>query len=199
MRWLAAPLALLVLAGCGGDDSSEEASSPTTSTLETGPVEATAPEPEPESGPLVRICDRALAAQVRDVLAAQRYRGRLGQPIGTGSAGLSQCELEVPEGEVVFSLDVAQDAVRRYRIRITETAQFSGGEPDQAPHPVGVVGDRNLQGAGANWIPASHSLHSVRGNRWLTVSVTAPRVSDPRSKDAAVALSLYVYERLGSP
>jgi hypothetical protein len=193
VRWLAAPLAVLVLAGCGDDGSSDEG----TFTTGAAPAPTVASEPDP-AAPLVRICDRALADRVEQVLAAQGFRGQIGRPAATGSERLSQCRLDAGSAQVQFSLDAGRDAVRRYFNRITETAQFSGGDPEHAPHPVEGVGAARLAGHGANWIPNIHELLSVRGERVLIASVSASRLRDRQLRAAAVGLSLYVYERLRS-
>ena len=99
--------------------------------------------------------------------------------------------------EVSVSLDAASDAVRRYQFRVTETAQFSGGDPERAPHTVKGVGDRRLGGAGANWLPRIHLLLSVRGHRVLILDVSADDLDDDALEAAAIEISLDAWERLG--
>ena len=43
--------------------------------------------------------------------------------------------------------------------------------------------------ADANWIPALDSLLAVRGNRWLTVTISVPGHSDRRLRNEAAALA----------
>ena len=181
---------VLALAGCGGSDSDE-----TQTTIAAPTTVSTIPEPP--SGPMVRICDRGLAAEVTTALQEQGFRGRLGsQPTPSGEKRLSVCELQGRDAEVSISIDAAADAVRRYRNRVVESAQFSGGDPENAPHTVKGVGDRRLGGAGANWLPRTNLLLSVRGNRVLIVDVSAPPLSDPRLLEAAKTISLDTWNRL---
>jgi hypothetical protein len=60
------------------------------------------------------------------------------------------------------------------------------------------VGDRRLGAAGANWIPFLHQLLSARGKRVLIVTVNGGGLSDAERLAAAKAISLAVWERLGS-
>jgi hypothetical protein len=178
------------LAGCGGSDSG------TTSTRATPAIPTTTTEAP--SGPMVRICDRRLAMAVTAGLRGQGFRGRLGsEPSASGDKQLSVCELAGRGAEVSISVDAASDAVRRYHNRVTETAQFSGGDPNNAPHTVKGVGEPRLGGAGANWLPRTHLLLSVRGDRVLIVDVSAEPLSDPRLLDAARTISLAAWDRLG--
>jgi hypothetical protein len=126
MRRAAAPLiCLLLLSACGGDGGSNEVTRPTL------PTTTAATTTERPSGPVVRICDRRLAAAASAALREQGFRGRLGgMPVPSGTGRLSVCEMA--GAEVSVSLDAATDAVRRYQFRVTETAQFSGGDPEHA-------------------------------------------------------------------
>jgi hypothetical protein len=181
------------LAGCGGD--SDE---PTTQATATSPVPATTTTVEPPSGPMVRICDRRLAAAVTGALQEQGSAGRVRKPVPSGNARLSVCEMVGKGAEVSVSIDAATDAVRRYQFRVVESAQFSGGDPENAPHTVKGIGDPDLGGAGANWLPRTHLLLSVRGDRVLIVDVSADDLDDDDALLAAAkAISLDAYDRLG--
>jgi hypothetical protein len=187
-------LAAAVLAGCGGDDDDDRAAAPT-----AGTAPATTSTPAPASGPAVRICDRRLAGAATTVLREQGFRGHLGgKPIASGNSRLSVCELAGRGAEVSVSVDAATDAVRRYQFRVTETAQFSGGDPENAPHTVKGVGDPRLGGAGANWLPRTKLLLSVRGRRVLIVDVSADDLNDDALRDAAIQISLDAWERIAS-
>jgi hypothetical protein len=197
VRRAVVPIALAVsaaLAGCGGD--SDEA---TTQATATSPVPATTTTVEQPSGPMVRICDRRLAAAVTAALQEQGSAGRVGgKPVPSGNVRLSVCEMVGKGAEVSVSIDAATDAVRRYQFRVVESAQFSGGDPENAPHTVKGIGDPDLGGAGANWLPRTHLLLSVRGDRVLIVDVSADDLDDDDALLAAAkAISLDVYDRLG--
>jgi hypothetical protein len=179
-----------MLAGCGDSDDG------TTQATATSPAPTTTTQ-EPPSGPMARICDRRLATEVTAALREQGFRGHFGSdPTASGDKQLSVCQLAGRAAEVSISVDAASDAVRRYHNRVTETAQFSGGDPDNAPHTVKGVGDPELGGAGANWLPRTHLLLSARGERVLIVDVSAEPLSDPRLLEAAKTISLDAWDRL---
>jgi hypothetical protein len=181
-------LACAALAGCGGSGSEKAASSGLT-VLHT-PSTTTAARP---TGPLARICDRALAAEIRAALEANGVRPGLARhPRPSGGGLLSGCDL----GPVVLRLDAASGAVKRYQNRIVETAQFSDSIPSRVPRPVEGVGDPGLGRDGANWIPFLHQLLSARGERVLITSVDAPAPNDAARLAAAKAISLIAWERL---
>jgi hypothetical protein len=192
MRGAAAALICVALiSGCGDGDGSDEVAGTTAAT----PTVSTATEPP--SGPAVRICDRRLAAAATMALREQGFRGPLGgKPAPSGTPRLSVCELAGRGAEVSVSVDAATDAVRRYQFRVTETAQFSGGDPENAPHTVKGVGDPRLGGAGANWLPRTKLLLSVRGRRVLIVDVSADGLKDDSLRDAAIQISLNAWGRL---
>lgn len=193
MRWPAALLfCALIATGCG--DSEPDANQTTT----TAPTPAPSTTTAAPTGPMVRICERRLAIATSEALREQGFRGRLGsEPVPSGTARLSVCELAGSGAEVSISLDAASGAVRRYHNRVTETAQFSGGDPEHAPHTVKGVGDPRLGGAGANWLPRIHLLLSVRGHRVLIVDVSADDLDDDALQAAAIEISLDAWERLG--
>jgi hypothetical protein len=169
----------------------------TTSNAST--TSSASPAEEPPTGPVVRICDGRLRAAATTALRDQGFRGRLaGKPVPSGNSRLSVCEFQGRGGaEVSVSLDAASDAPRRYRNRVTETSQFSGGEVENAPQTVKGVGDPRLGAAGANWLPRIHLLLSVRGERVLIVDVSADDLNDDALRDAAIDISLSSWERLG--
>jgi hypothetical protein len=182
----------LALAGCGGGSDSDDSVSDGGLTVLHTPS-TTTPAAGPATGPLVRICDRSLAAEIGPVLEAHDSGGHLDpRPHASGTGQLSACDL----GPVELTLDAANHAVRRYRNRITETAQFSQSIPSHVPRPVRGVGDPDLGAAGANWIPFLHQLLSARGERVLIVTVNGGGLSDPERLAAAKETSLVVYQRL---
>jgi hypothetical protein len=190
MRRVVATLGVLAafLAGCGGGGDAGTAAAPA----------VTQSAPPPPSGPLARICDRAFARRTLEALRVAGYRRELQSgPVASGSERSSACRLRLARGRAEVSMDAAPDAVQRYFNRMTEAAQFSTRDRELAPRPVDGVGARRLPGAGANWIPAFHELLSVRGNRVLIVSLSAPEVPDAELESAAKELSLYAYGRLG--
>jgi hypothetical protein len=186
IRGLIVCAVVLAVTGCGSDS---ETTSPTASSMpSTTTVEA-------PSGPIVRICDRSLAREVRLALRSEGYNGKLPPPRAAGTQRLSSCDFRKVAH---ISLDAAPDAVQRYQNRIVETTQFSRSIPSHVPRPIRGVGDPDLGPAGANWIPFQHQLLSARGKRVLIVSVDAGGLDDAQRFSAAKAISFEVYDRLGS-
>ena len=186
-------LASVALAGCGDGGGGEQTAESSTAS----PVTATT-APAPPSGPMVEVCDRRLTRLTASAFRRQGLRGPLGAtPDPSGTPMQSVCELEGDRAEASISLDAASDAPRRYRNRVTETAQFSGGDPGDAPHPVKGIGAPRLGAAGANWLPRIHLLLSVRGQRVLIVDVSAERLGDDALRDVAIQISLGAWRLLG--
>jgi hypothetical protein len=180
--------ATFLLAGCGGGSGDTSTESHLTVV-----VPSTTTTSEPPHGPLVRICDPALAEQLTPVVRSEGFREELERNPQTSGAGqLSACDL----GPLELSLDAARDAVQRYQNRIVETAQFSESIPSHVPRTVKGVGDPQLAGAGANWIPFLHQLLSARGKRVLIVTVNG-QLDNRQRLEAAKAVSLAVWDRLG--
>lgn len=176
----------LAVAGCG--DSSSDTTS-TSATISQPTTTVAAP-----SGPMVRICDRALARRVEQALRSNGFNEKLPPPTPTGTPRNSRCDFAKV---VELSMDGAPDAVQRYQNRVTETAQFSESIPSHVPKPLKGIGDRRLGAAGANWIPFLHQLLSARGKRVLIVTVNGPG-GDSERLSAAKAITFVVYDRLGT-
>jgi hypothetical protein len=175
----------MALSACGDSNSDTTSTNATVSQLTT-----TVAAP---SGPMVRICDRSLARQVRGALRSNGVGGKLPPPTPTGSQRNSRCDFAKV---VELSMDGAPDAVQRYQNRVVETAQFSESIPSHVPQPLKGIGDRRLGAAGANWIPFLHQLLSARGKRVLIVTVNGAGASDSERLSAAKAISFAVYDRL---
>jgi hypothetical protein len=192
MRLAMTLLVTAALAGCGSSGSGDSTTSGGGLTVLHTPSTTTATGPA--SGPLVRICDRSLADEVRGALRSQGFPGDPElRPAPTGTRRLSACDL----GPVELSLDNAPDAVQRYQNRIVETTQFFGGHRNRVPRPLDGVGDASLGAAGANWLPWIHQLLSARGKRVLIVSVGGGHLSGSESLAATREISLAVWDRLG--
>lgn len=180
---LALCMVAVAVAGCGDSNSDTT----TTATISQPTTTVAAP-----SGPMVRICDRALARRVRQALRSNGFDEKLPPPIPTGTQRNSRCDFAKV---VELSIDGAPDAVQRYQNRVTETAQFSESIPSHVPKPLKGIGDRRLGAAGANWIQFLHQLLSARGKRVLIVTVNGPG-GDSERLSAAKAITFAVYDRL---
>jgi hypothetical protein len=102
---------------------------------------------------------------------------------------LSHCRLEGRGVAVNVYLDTGFAAHERYENRITETDQFGYRNPAGTPHSVPGVGEKAAYDADANWIPALGSLLAVRGNRWLTVTISVAGRPSRRLRDEAAVLA----------
>jgi hypothetical protein len=117
---------------------------------------------------------------------------RLGVPLSQDSSPkppLSRCRLSGHGASVNVYLDSGFAAHQRYANRIEETVQFNGQHPKGLPQPVPHVGEKAAYNADANWIPALGSLLAVRGNRWLTVTISDPGLSGDELRDEAAVLA----------
>lgn len=72
---------------------------------------------------------------------------------------------------------------------MVEATQFGAPDPRKVPHPVPGVGEPGAGNHNANWIPAGHSLFVLRGNRWVTVEVGIPGLSERRLLAEASSLA----------
>jgi hypothetical protein len=105
------------------------------------------------------------------------------------SPPLSHCGLTAPGVSVDVFLDAGFAAHQRYNNRIAETVQFNYENQAAVPHPVPHVGEKAAYNADANWIPALRSLLAVRGNRWLTVTISVAGLPNRRLRDEAAVLA----------
>lgn len=128
-----------------------------------------------------------------DCLAlAKLAEKRLGTKLSrhaTPKPPLSRCLLEGKGVSVNVYLDSGFAANRRYHNRIEETVQFNAPDPDKVPHPVPRVGEKAAYNSSASWIPNLGSLLAVRGNRWLTVTISDAGESDRELRVEAAALA----------
>jgi hypothetical protein len=117
-----------------------------------------------------------LRLSVGDCKALARLsEARLGKQLSRSSVPrppLSRCRLNGPGTSINIYLDTGFAANQRYHNRIEETVQFNYESQAGVPHPVPHVGEKAAYNADASWIPALRSLLAVRGNRWLTVTIS---------------------------
>jgi len=105
------------------------------------------------------------------------------------SPPLSHCRLSGPGASINAYLDTGFAAHQRYSNRIEETVQFGFEDSAKVPHPVPDVGERAAYDADASWIPALRSLLAVRGNRWLTVTISVAGHSNRQLRTEAAVLA----------
>jgi hypothetical protein len=176
---LSAAIALaLAAAGCGGGSSSSSTPPPSRGIK--------GEDPTTEAASSARISgDDCVALQK---LAEERLGGKLSRR-STPKPPLSRCRLEGPGTSVNIYLDSGFAANRRYHNRMQETVQFNSQNPDAVPHPVPDVGEKSAYNSAASWIPNLRSLLAVRGNRWLTVTISVAGESDRKLRDEAAVLA----------
>jgi hypothetical protein len=102
---------------------------------------------------------------------------------------LSRCRLEGTGTSVNVYLDSGFAANRRYHNRIEETVQFNYEKHSGVPHPVPHVGEKAAYNSAASWIPNLRSLLAVRGNRWLTVTISVDGKSNKELLAEAAVLA----------
>ncbi len=168
----------LAVAGCGGGSSSSSAP----------------PAPRGTKGeiPTTEAASSAHISRADCVALGKLAEERLGTRLSRGSTPkppLSRCRLEGPGTSVNVYLDSGFAANRRYHNRIGETVQFNAPDPDKTPHPVAHVGEKSVYNSAASWIPNLGSLLAVRGNRWLTVTISVAGKSDRELRDEAAVLA----------
>jgi hypothetical protein len=181
--------ACLVTAGCGSSGSGST----------TTPVKPSRALHEPIQDRGIKGEDPAAEAASRLHLSvadcdalARLAEERLGKRLTehpSPKPPLSRCRLEGHGASISVFLDTGFAANQRYHNRIDETVQFNGENPDGLPQPVPGVGEKAAYNSAANWIPALRSLLAVRGNRWLTVTISVMGRSDEQLLAEAAILA----------
>jgi hypothetical protein len=164
--------------GIKGEDPRAEAA--TTARISTGDCAA-----------LGRLAERRLGDRGRDAVQGADDRSS-GLDLSTRSdpkPPLSRCEISGRGTSINVYLDSGFAAHQRYGNRIAETVQFNTENPAGLPQAVPHVGEKAAYNADANWIPALRSLLALRGNRWLTVTISVPGRSDDELRDEAAVLA----------
>jgi hypothetical protein len=186
----------LAIAGCGGGGSSSVGGTTGGATSAGGgkraihePIQSRGikgedPSAEAASRAHLSTADcKELAALAEDQLGTKLSRK------STPAPPLSRCQMSGGGVTVNVYLDAGFAAHQRYDNRIEETVQFNTENPRGLPQPVPHVGEKAAYNADANWIPAIRSLLAVRGNRWLTVNLSAPGLTDDELRDEAAVLA----------
>ncbi len=169
----------LVAVGCGGGSSTSTSSLPA-----SRGIKGENPTTEAASNAHVSQADCAALRKLAEERLGVTLSGR-----STPTPPLSRCRLEGPGTSINVYLDSGFAANRRYHNRIEETVQFNSTDPDKLPHPVPHVGEKAAYNSAASWIPNLRSLLAVRGNRWLTVTISVAGESDRRLRDEAAVLA----------
>jgi hypothetical protein len=181
-------LACLVTAGCGGGSATTGASTAerhaAQEPVQSRGIKGESPTTEAASNAHISTSDCVALRK----LAEERLGTKLSRR-STPRPPLSRCRLDGPGTQVNVYLDSGFAANRRYHNRIEETVQFNYEDQNGVPHPVAHVGEKAAYNASANWIPNLRSLLAVRGNRWLTVTISVKGKSNRELRDDAAVLA----------
>jgi hypothetical protein len=181
---------LLVTAGCGSSGSGttsgagDEGGRAIQAPVQSRGIKGENPTTEAAIGARISAADCAALAKLAEGQAGTRLRRR-----STPHPPLSRCRLDGRGASIEVFLDTGFAANQRYHNRIEETVQFNTKNPAGLPRPVPGVGEKAAYNSDASWIPALRSLLAVRGNRWLTVTISIAGHSDHRLRDEAAVLA----------
>lgn len=188
---------VLVIAGCGSSGSGTTGVSTGSGTTAGGAGERAVQAPVRSRGtkgenPTTEAAGSAhLSAADCKALAAlaERQTGTALKRHSTPAPPLSRCRLDGSGASINVYLDAGFAANQRYHNRIEETVQFNAQNPAGLPQPVPHVGEKAAYNSDASWIPALGSLLAVRGNRWLTVTISVAGRPDRRLLAEAAVLA----------
>jgi hypothetical protein len=178
--------ACLVTVGCGGGSS---AAGTTGREAIHEPVQSRGIKGE---DPSTEAATRARISFGDCMALASLAEERLGTKLrlhSDASPPLSRCWITGRGTSIAIYLDSGFAAHQRYGNRIVETGQFNERNLAGLPHPVPGVGEKAAYNADANWIPALRSLLAVRGNRWLTVTISVAGESNRQLRAEAAVLA----------
>jgi hypothetical protein len=186
----------LVAAGCGGGSGTTGGSTGAAASGAAGGDKAIH-EPIQSRGtkgedPNAEAASKAHISAADCLELAKLAEERLGIELArhpTPKPPLSRCRLEGPGDSINVYLDSGFAANQRYHNRIDETVQFNATDPRKVPHPVPHVGEKSAYNSAASWIPNLGSLLAVRGNRWLTVTLSVKGKTDKQLRDEAAVLA----------
>ncbi|MBS1892702.1 MAG: hypothetical protein JST59_15510 [Actinobacteria bacterium] len=169
----------IAVAGCGGGGSTMTSAPPP-----SRGIKGENPTEEAATSAHISPSDcAALGKLAEERLGAKLSRHSIPKP------PLSRCRLEGPGTSINVYLDSGFAANQRYYNRIEETVQFNAPDPRKVPHPVAHVGEKSAYNSAASWIPNLRSLLAVRGNRWLTVTISVKGKTDRELRDEAAVLA----------
>lgn len=190
-------IAVLIVAGCGssgsgttgGGGSSTTAAHAMEAPLSSRGAKGEDPTAEAATGAHLSAADCEALAKL-----AQRSTGAPLQTTSTPKPPLSRCRMSGGGSQINVYLDAGFAANQRFHNRIEETVQFNGQHPEGLPQPVPHVGEKAAYNSSAQWIPALRSLLAVRGNRWLTVTISLAGQGDRAQLAEAAVLARAGFE-----
>lgn len=182
-------IAAVMIAGCGSSDSgttAEGGGRAVEAPIQSRGAKGEDPTTEAASSAHISTADCKALARL-----AERQTGTALALHSSPKPPLSRCRLSGRGAQVNVYLDAGFAANQRFHNRIEETVQFNSQSQNQRglPRPVPHVGEKAAYNSAAQWIPALGSLLAVRGNRWLTVTLSVPGRSDARLLAQAAVLA----------
>jgi hypothetical protein len=178
----------LIVVGCGGGSGTTAGSTGAGRAVHE-PIQSRGIKGE---DPAAEAASRAHISAADCVALQKLAEERLGTHLSrhpTPKPPLSRCRLDGPGTSVNIYLDSGFAANQRYHNRIDETVQFNSDDPHKVPHPVPHVGEKSAYNSAASWIPNLRSLLAVRGNRWLTVTISVDGKTNRQLRDEAAVLA----------
>lgn len=184
-------ITVLAIAGCGstGSGTTTGTTAPGGNRAVRSPVQSRGTKGENPTTEAASTAHLSAAGCKALAALAERQTGTALQLRSTPRPPLSRCRLSGRGASVNVYLDAGFAANQRFHNRIEETVQFNSQNPDGLPRPVPHVGEKAAYNSAAQWIPALRSLLAVRGNRWLTVTISVAGRSDARLLAQAAVLA----------
>jgi hypothetical protein len=192
VAWFVALGVALVTAGCGASASGTTGGSTAAGGGERAiqsPVQSRGTKGENPANEAAGTAHLSAADCKALATLAERQTGTALNRRASPKPPLSRCRLTGPGVSINVFLDTGFAANQRYHNRIEETVQFNTQNPAGLPRPVPHVGEKAAYNSDASWIPALGSLLAVRGNRWLTVTISVPGRSDRQLLAQAAVLA----------
>jgi hypothetical protein len=192
VAWFVALGVALVMAGCGSSGSGSTRGSTAASGRERAvqtPIQSRGTKGEIPTTEAAGTAHLSPADCKALATLAERQTGTALKRHASPKPPLSRCRLTGPGVSINVFLDTGFAANQRYHNRIEETVQFNGENPAGLPQPVPHVGEKAAYNSDASWIPALGSLLAVRGNRWLTVTISVAGRSDRQRLAQAAVLA----------
>jgi hypothetical protein len=173
--------AVILAAGCGGDDDS----SGSDYKLRTTAFESNAVREPGESGTLkVNSCRTLSPAFVGRTVEARALKSS-----PNNSLDLSICDWEAPGTHVKLFVDTAPKAQLRYYNLLAEQHEYYNADPELKARQIKGVGeDSAYGGAGAWWTRGRNQLVAYDHNKIVKVRVNVDGWSDARARAAAIRI-----------
>jgi hypothetical protein len=175
-------VAVLLVAGCGGDDDDSSGSD---YKLRTTAFESNAVREPGESGTMKINSCRTLSPE----FVARSVQSDAVKASPNNSLDLSICDWDRPGTHVKLFVDTAPKAQLRYYNLLAEQHEYYNADPELKARQIKGVGeDSAYGGAGAWWTRGRNQLVAYDHNKILKVRVNVDGWSDARARAAAIRI-----------